>query len=69
MILMRRKVMDRGNRSPATRPDKGKNGGQDRPGESVAKNREELIECAAEIRRRLTAVYEDFKIKQNGDVE
>lgn len=29
----------------------------------------ELNECAAEIRRRLLAEYENEKIKENGDVE
>jgi len=28
----------------------------------------ELMECAAEIRRRILAPYEDSKIKENGDV-
>lgn len=29
----------------------------------------ELNECACEIRRRLTAPYEDKKIQENGDVD
>ena len=29
----------------------------------------ELEECIAEIRRRITANYEDIKIEENGDVE
>jgi len=28
----------------------------------------ELVECAAEIRRRLTGPYEDKKIEENGDI-